>query len=222
MYVHAIKFRNRLALAAGLCLCMLSTAAFALKSDRQQPLEVNADSTDGTLGDGTATLKGHVEIQQGTLLVRADVASVEKTDGRVQRIELTGEPVHLQQEIEEQGQVTAEARNVVYEVASGIVTLTGAADVVHPQYHISGERLVYDMNLQHFQGSGGDENGRIRIRLDPEVVPGNLPGDNSPASPPENPDDAATGEDQPADEPPADDPHSSGPSEEPDPTDGTG
>jgi hypothetical protein len=27
------------------------------------------------------------------------------------------------------------------------------------------------MNLQHFQGNGGDGNGRIRIQLDPEVVP---------------------------------------------------
>ena len=46
----------------------------------------------------------------------------------------------------------------------------GAADVVHPQYHISGEQLVYDMNLQHFRGSSDDESGRIRIRLDPEVI----------------------------------------------------
>ena len=56
-------------------------------------------------------------------------------------------------------------------MATGIVTLSGEADVVHPQYHISGEILEYDMNTQHFQGSGGDSNGRIRIRLDPEVVP---------------------------------------------------
>jgi hypothetical protein len=27
------------------------------------------------------------------------------------------------------------------------------------------------MNLQHFQGSGGDGNGRMRIELAPEVVP---------------------------------------------------
>jgi lipopolysaccharide export system protein LptA len=197
MYVHATKFRNRIALAAGLCLCVLSTTALALKSDRQQPLEVNADSTDGTLGDGTATLQGHVEIQQGSLLVRADVANVEKTDGRVKRIELTGDPVHLQQDIEEQGQVTAEAKNVVYEVASGIVTLTGAADVVHPQYHISGELLVYDMNLQHFQGSGGDDNGRIRIRLDPEVIPGDLPGEDPAESQAENPGEAPSADDPP-------------------------
>ncbi len=31
--------------------------------------------------------------------------------------------------------------------------------------------LKYDMNLQHFQGNGGDGNGRIRIELDPEVIP---------------------------------------------------
>ena len=42
--------------------------------------------------------------------------------------------------------------------------------MVHPQYHISGEILVYDMNIQHFQGSGGEENGRIQIRLDPELL----------------------------------------------------
>jgi lipopolysaccharide export system protein LptA len=46
---------------------------------------------------------------------------------------------------------------------------------VHPQYHISGEKLVYDMNLQHFRGAGGEANGRIQIRLDPEMLPGNEP-----------------------------------------------
>lgn len=154
-----------------LALC-LPTAALGLLSDRQQPLEVNADSTVGTLGDGTATLKGNVEIRQGSLLIRADLAQVEKVDGRVRRVTLNGEPVHLQQEIEDAGLVSAEARKIVYEVATGIVTLTGAADVVHPQYRVSGDQLEYDMNLQHFQGSGGDENGRIRIQLDPEVVAG--------------------------------------------------
>lgn len=172
-YVRTTKSLKRIAVIAAVCLLAASSPLHALKSDRQQPLEVNADTTDGTLGDGTATLRGNVVIQQGSLLVKADVATVEKLDGRVRRIELSGNPVFLQQEIEEQGLVTAEARNIVYEVATGIVTLTGAANVVHPQYNVSGEVLVYDMNLQHFQGSGGDDSGRIRIRLDPELMPGN-------------------------------------------------
>lgn len=174
-----MKFPSGILLTAW-ALLLVPTSLFALKTDRQQPLEVNADATDGTLGDGTATLKGNVEIRQGTLLIQADVAQVEKAEGKVRRFELTGNPVHLQQEIEEAGLVTAEAKRIEYEVATGIVTLTGAADVVHPQYHISGEVLKYDMNEQHFQGSGGDSNGRIRIRLDPEVVPGNVPDPNAP------------------------------------------
>jgi lipopolysaccharide export system protein LptA len=113
-----------------------------------------------------------VEIRQGSLLIRSDIAEVEKVDGRVRKFELHGNPVHLQQEIEEEGLVTAEAKSIEYIVATGIVTLTGAADVIHPQYHISGEVLEYDMNTQHFKGSGGDNNGRIRIQLAPEVIQG--------------------------------------------------
>lgn len=163
----------------------------ALESDRQQPLLVDADATDGTLGDGTAVLRGNVEIRQGSLLVRADVAEVEKADGRVRRVILTGEPVLLQQEIENEGLVRANARRVTYRVATGIVTLTGAADVTHPQYHVSGEELVYDMNQQHFSGTGGEGNGRVRIELAPEVVP-NVP--NAAAGPSDDPEAGAVAE----------------------------
>ena len=70
-------------------------AAQALESDRLQPLEVNADSTDGTLGDGVTKLSGHVEIRQGSLLIRADSAEVEKVDGKVRQITLIGNPASL-------------------------------------------------------------------------------------------------------------------------------
>ncbi len=154
----------------------------ALESDRQQPLLVNADATDGTLGDGKAVLRGNVVISQGSLRVQADTAEIEKTDGKVRLVALTGNPVHLQQEIENEGLVTATARTINYQVASGLVTLTGNADVNHPQYEISGEVLTYDMNLQHFQGSGGDGNGRIRIQLAPELIDDAKPAKTPPAA----------------------------------------
>ena len=143
----------------------------ALESDRQETLEVNANSTDGTLGDGITTLRGNVEIRQGTLHITADEAEVNKIDGRVGSVTFRGAPAFLEQEIEEQGLVQATANVIDYQVASGLVTLSGNADVKHPQYQISGELLTYDLNVQHFQGNG-DENGnsRIHIRLDPEVI----------------------------------------------------
>lgn len=166
-----IPYLARICLLPALLLLVLPGPVEALQSDRQQPLEVDADATEGTLGDGVAILRGNVEIRQGTLLVQADVAEVEKVEGRVRTVILTGQPVLLQQDIEDQGLVTAKASRIEYEVASGIITLTGDADVIHPQYHVRGDTLEYDMKLQHFQGNGGDGNGRIRIQLDPEIVP---------------------------------------------------
>ena len=208
MTFHKSPGLGRHCLLAGTVLLLQTGALLALESDRQQPLEVHADTTDGTLGDGKAVLKGNVEIRQGTLLVQADVAEVEKVEGRVRRVILTGKPVQLQQEIEEQGLVTAKALKIEYEVATGIITLSGAADVVHPQYQVRGETLIYDMKLQHFQGNGGDGNGRIQIQLDPEVVPDVATGIDStsgdakadPEEPPAEPDEKSS-----TDTPPADD-----------------
>jgi lipopolysaccharide export system protein LptA len=154
-----------------LILLALGSPLQALESDRQEPLEVNANSTDGTLGDGVTTLRGNVDIRQGTLHITADEAEVNKTDGRVQSVTFRGQPAFLEQEIEEQGLVQATAQVIDYQVATGMVTLTGNADVKHPQYQINGELLTYDLNIQHFQGSGDESgNGRIHIRLDPEVL----------------------------------------------------
>ena len=154
-----------------IALLCISLPLMALESDRQEPLEVSANSTDGTLGDGVTTLRGNVDIRQGTLRITADEAEVQKVDGKVSSVTFRGQPAHLQQEIEEQGLVQATANTIDYQVASGLVTLAGNADVKHPQYKISGELLTYDLNVQHFQGSSGEDgNGRIHILLDPEVI----------------------------------------------------
>ena len=169
----SIKPLSHIQLQACLLLCLLCPCLplMALESDRQEPLEVSADSTDGTLGDGITTLRGSVDIRQGTLRITADEAEVKKIDGRVGAVTFRGQPAFLEQEIEEQGLVQATANVIDYQVASGLVTLTGNADVKHPQYQISGELLTYDLNVQHFQGNGdGNGNGRIHILLDPEVL----------------------------------------------------
>jgi lipopolysaccharide export system protein LptA len=65
-----MKLHKRILLMAGILMLMIPGSLLALKSDRQQPLEVNADATDGTLGDGIATLTGNVEIRQGSMLIQ--------------------------------------------------------------------------------------------------------------------------------------------------------
>jgi len=166
---HQLTIPTRIFLMS--CLLLFSLSSLALESDRQQPLEINASSTDGTLGDGITTMRGDVEIRQGSLHITADEAEVKKVNGRVQSVVFRGKPAFLEQEIEDQGVIKATAATIDYQVASGLVTLRGDADVQHPQYHISGDLLTYDLKAQHFEGSSTENgNGRIHIRLDPEVL----------------------------------------------------
>ncbi len=164
--------RARLAqVLVGLLLAIAPGLLPALQSDRQQPLDVKADSTDGTLGDGVTTLRGNVEIRQGSLLIKATVAEVDKADGKVTQVTLRGDAAYLEQEVEEQGLVKAWAERIEYQVANGMVIFSGSAEVRHPQYEVSGDTLRYDLEAQHFEGVGEDSgDGRIRIRLDPEVL----------------------------------------------------
>ncbi len=171
MQLTSFPFTRHYRLWPVLLVLAVSMSATALETDRQQPLEINASSTDGTLGDGITTMRGDVEIRQGSLHIKADEAEVKKTDGRVQTVTFRGQPAFLEQEIEEQGLVKAYARVIEYQVANGLVTLTGNADVEHPQYRISGDFLTYDLKAQHFKGSSSEDgNGRIHIRLDPEML----------------------------------------------------
>lgn len=164
----------------------------ALESDRQQPLEVDADDTEGSLGDGTTVLNGSVEIRQGSLHIQADRAEVDKREGKVHAIVFRGAPARLEQEIEEQGLVQAEASVITYSVAAGKVELEGGADVNHPQYQISGERLTYDLDAQHFEGTSADSgDGRVRIRLEPEVAEDLQSRDSAPEAAPDGSDPAS-------------------------------
>jgi lipopolysaccharide export system protein LptA len=203
MLLNNRSFTHPARAALSLILLCLSLPLMALESDRQESLEVSANSTDGTLGDGVTTLRGSVDIRQGTLRITADQAEVKKVDGKVSSVTFRGQPAFLQQEIEEQGLVQATANTIDYQVASGLVTLAGNADVKHPQYQISGELLTYDLNAQHFQGSGdANGNGRIHILLDPAVI-------NSESKKKEKKDDKGEGQPEPGpDLPPAADPDS--------------
>ncbi len=188
-----MSYRNKSQRAAVFLLASLISlnTAQALESDRQQPLYLKSQDSGGSFGDGETVFKGRVEIRQGSLLILADEAEALKKDGKVIRVTFTGNPATLEQEIEEQGMVNAQANRITYEVKDGTVELAGAADVTHPQYRISGDVLTYDLDTQHFEGTGSDNgDGRLSIRLEPEVAsdlqqsaPDDTP-DNPPADPP--------------------------------------
>ena len=99
--------------AASFCIALLLLAptAWAKSSDRQQPMDVEADQTDAQLADDSeTTLRGNVRITQGTLKVEADTAVVHRVKGEIAKVVLSGGPVRMSQIADSGEAMTATAK----------------------------------------------------------------------------------------------------------------
>lgn len=150
----------------------VASPAAARSSDRQQPMDIDADNIDGLLDDnGVSVLQGNVRIRQGTLEVDADRAEVHRRAGEIDRIVLTGGPVRLRQ-VSDQGEpMDATARQVVYTLTDEIMVLTGAVDIKQPRGNLRGETVKYDLGTGRLDGGGDGK--RVSLRILPKSAPTN-------------------------------------------------
>lgn len=145
---------------------LLSGAASARDSDRNQPMDIEASHQEGTLdGNSVNTLSGNVVIKQGTLDIRAAKADIHQRGGEVVRAVLTGSQASLKQQMEDGSPMTAKADRIDYDMNSDVIVLTGNYTVTTPRGTTSGQRLTYDLKSGRIE-SGGDS-GRIKMTIQP-------------------------------------------------------
>ena len=149
-----------------LCLLVASAPAFALKSDREQPMQVGADAASSSVESGVTVLTGNVKIDQGTLSIRADRGEVEQKNEDVHRVILDGAPALLQQDIEGQGLLKAQAKRIEYLLADNRVVMTGGVRIERPRGVMTGERVVYHLDSGEMEA--GEPGGRINMTIAPK------------------------------------------------------
>lgn len=176
--------------AAVLLLLMFAGSAHALKNDREQPLDVRAKSQETTLGQksggdtNVATLRGAVEMTQGSLKANGDVAVVYDTDkagkagdGSIKRLKLTGKPARMQQQLDNDGGLMqASADTIEYNTDSSIAEFTGNVVVIQQnKSEFRGDHMTYNTNTGAMKS--GEETGdsvvRLRFLPQPKTTGGN-------------------------------------------------
>lgn len=157
--------KPRLASAALLLCC--AAPALALKADRQQPMDIGADYSDATLtDDGSALLKGNVQISQGSLKIHADEAQVHRAAGEIKQAVLSGAPATVEQLLDGGGQMRAQARTIDYDMKANLLVLKGGVVVTQPEGELRGEQLRYDLNSGRVEG--GAPGSRVQMRIEPK------------------------------------------------------
>lgn len=148
-------------------LLLAAASAFAGQAtDRELPMKIAADSSNGNLEAGKLMLTGNVEITQGSLVIRAQSGEILQTEGRIDRANFEGAPVTIRQQIEGQGELNAEAKRLEYEVEKEIVTLVGGVKIDRPRGSMRGERIVY--NLATGDMDAGASGSRVELTIQPK------------------------------------------------------
>jgi lipopolysaccharide export system protein LptA len=152
-----------------LALFAVATPALALKSDRDKPMDVNADRFESNVKAGASVLTGNVRIVQGTLQIESERAEVHQDEAqqKVTRAVLNGEPARLEQDLDDGGHMVARARQIDYDLAKETVVLTGNVIVEQPRGELRGEKVTYEIATGRLTGSGEGAASRVQMRLNP-------------------------------------------------------
>lgn len=145
----------------------LSPIARGKSSDRNQPMDVQADSTNALMEDNSdSTLNGNVVITQGTLEIKSDRAIIHRRKGDIDKVTLTGSPVVMKQVNDNGEPMNAQASTIVYTLSSDLILLSGSVIINQPRGSMRGENVKYDLKTGRLDG-GGDGN-RVSMRIMPK------------------------------------------------------
>ena len=151
-----------------------SLPSFAVPSDRQQAITLEADRATYNEKSGVTTYTGNVIIQQGTIKIQADsiVATLNK-DRQIQQITAKGRPAKFQQQISsEKGLAIGEGQSMVYNAETGVVVMTGNAYLTQDGASFKGNILRYSISAGDVEATGNSQR-RIQIIIPPSATQSN-------------------------------------------------
>lgn len=162
-------------------LSALASQAWALRSDRKQPIDIKANRVEVDQKTQTSHYIGNVHLVQGTLKISADDVMVYMVNGQLYKIVITGNPAHFQQQPENQKDVvTAQAQNMEYFANKERLLLRHHAQVNQGPNHFRGDFIEYDTLTSTVKAHKG-ENSKSRVHA--IIQPGSEEGNGKPTSP---------------------------------------
>lgn len=173
----------RFLLSTALCALALAAPAHAEKSDRDKPVNLEADTV--TLDDvrKVSVYQGNVILSQGTLMLRADQMQVTQNAGGLDRISATGRPVAFRQKVDGREEfIEGYADRIEFDSVNSQLELIGQARLRRGNDELRGAQISYNANTEFYKviGQPGAKtpSGRVRAVIRPKsgsAIPANKP-----------------------------------------------
>jgi lipopolysaccharide export system protein LptA len=181
----AINIRFRA--GALFCAALAAGSAWALKSDKNQPINIQADHADfrgdNKTNNGTGVYTGHVVITQGSMTLASDKAVLHLVNGELQSADATGKPAAFDQQPDNGEHVHSVAQEIIYDAVKNQVDLIGDAHLTQGTRVMSADRIHYDTQTSHVDAKGAVDGDRVHLVIPPKQ-PAPAAGTTAPAKTP--------------------------------------
>lgn len=148
--------RTFTALLAGAFISIVSTHALALKSDRDQPADIEADDIEFDFQKGVRTYTSNVLVIQGTLRLKADKLVGIYKDGELVEATASGSLARFKQRPDDKPEdVEGWAKKIIVDQQANTLTLIGKAALKQGIDTARGETIIYNMATDKLQIKGG-------------------------------------------------------------------
>jgi len=137
--------------------------AYALKSDRNQPIKIEADHVEINEKTEISHYRGNVLMEQGSLKIIADTVTVFLKDGVLYQVTILGNPAYFEQIPDDNKElVKSRAKHMEYFAREQRLMLKQDAEVVQGPNLFRGDQIEYD-TLTSTVRANKDENSNSRV-----------------------------------------------------------
>ncbi len=163
-----------------ICASLLFTVStWALSTDKDQPIEIEADYADLDDEKGVTIYRGNVVLTQGSVRMTGDTMTVYFTDDELDTLIMEGKPARYRQ-LPDDSKIydEAEALRMEYYELKNLIVLIDKASFKQEGLSFSGNRIEYDtehsrvkargsVKQQNASGSSDSSGERVKIILKP-------------------------------------------------------
>ena len=157
----------------------LSNSALALSTDRQQPINVEADTASIDNLKGIAIYEGNVIVTQGSIRLTAEKVTLNYSKKQeIEKLIAEGKIARFKQRLDNGEDITAQAKLMEYNALQSMLYLKRAAKLQKSRdgnnsYTSTAPYITYDTKaglIKANQGGRGSsrKNGRIKMTLKPQ------------------------------------------------------
>ena len=153
-------------------LCLSSSNALALKSDRDQPAAIEADNTEIDFQSGVHTLTDNVLFVQGSLRLKADkLVAVKNKKGDLEKATAWGSLARVKLRPDgEPNDIEGWGKKMVIDQAANTVTMIGSAVLKQGEKTARGDTIVYNMTTNKLRILGNSKAEAASLSKTPAPV----------------------------------------------------